>query len=105
MLVEGVLDLHHLRARGHHAVAALGGTGATPALFEQLTRQGIETITLALDADTPGHAATIAAIDAAYRAANAPDINIVRIRGAADPDAPIGVSKPRRPLWPPRHAG
>jgi hypothetical protein len=46
VLVEGVLDLHQLRAHGLLSVAALGGTGARPQLFERLASLSVETVTL-----------------------------------------------------------
>lgn len=48
VLVEGVFDLHQLRAHGLESVAALGGT-ARPQLFERLASLGVETVTLCLD--------------------------------------------------------
>jgi DNA primase len=42
ILVEGVFDVHQLRAHGAENVAALGGTGARPELFEGLASLDIE---------------------------------------------------------------
>lgn len=86
VLVEGVLDLHHLHARGFERVAALGGTTTPPALFERLTRLEFESVTLALDADQAGEKGTLAAIDAACRSRSSPALGVVRLAAASDPD-------------------
>ncbi len=89
VLVEGVLDLHHLRARGFDRVAALGGTATAPKLFERLSALGVQTVTLAFDADTAGELATIAAIEAACQSRASPALEVVRLSAAKDPDALI----------------
>src|SRR5205807_2166292 len=58
VLVEGFFDLHQLRARGIENVAAFGGTSTRPQTFERLHRLGIEVVTLCLDNDEAGRAAT-----------------------------------------------
>jgi DNA primase len=80
LLVEGVLDVHILQANGVQHAAALGGTAASPRLFEQLAKRGISDVTLALDNDPAGVAATHRAIDAAIRADRSPRVWVV------DPD-------------------
>ena len=80
LLVEGVLDVHILRAHDVGPVAALGGTTIQSHLFEQLADLGIDQITLALDNDTAGHDATARSIDASVRAARSPNTWII------DPD-------------------
>jgi DNA primase len=65
---DGFLDLHQLRTRGIENVAALGGTSVTPETFERLHRLGVEAVTLCLDNDDAGRAATARAIDALARA-------------------------------------
>ena len=82
VLVEGVLDHHHLHARGIPTTAALGGTATRPDLFTALDLFGVEEVTLMLDADHAGHDATCRAIDNAVRAERCPDLTVVRI----DPD-------------------
>ena len=57
---------------GFNRVAALGGTASSAQLFELLAARGVETVTLALDADEAGAAATIAAVEAACRSAASP---------------------------------
>jgi integrase len=86
VLVEGVIDVHHLRARGFQQVAALGGTAGSPQMFERLATLGFETVTLALDADAAGRKATITSIEAAYRGLS-PAIDVVRLTKEKDPDA------------------
>jgi hypothetical protein len=80
LLVEGVLDVHVLRAYGVESVAALGGTTAGSGLFERLTDVGVERVVLALDNDPAGHAATGRSIDASVHASRSPDVWVV------DPD-------------------
>jgi DNA primase len=80
VLVEGVLDVHILRAHGVEGVAALGGAATSERLFEQLADRGIQNATLALDNDPAGRAATIRAIERATSASRSPHIWVV------DPD-------------------
>jgi hypothetical protein len=90
ILVEGLIDVHHLRARGVTNVAALGGTGTRPEAFERLARLGFERVTLCLDRDEPGRAATARAIEHAARAKRSPSIFVVdpeHLAPAKDPDA------------------
>ncbi len=54
VLVEGVFDVHQLRAHGIENCAALGGLASGPKTFEQLARWGVEHVTLCLDRDGPG---------------------------------------------------
>jgi DNA primase len=90
VLVEGVFDLHQLRAHGLESVAALGGTGARPELFGRLASLGVETVTLALDNDEAGRGATARAVEQAARATRSPALLVVdprRLASAKDPDA------------------
>jgi hypothetical protein len=90
VLVEGLLDVHHLRARGITNIAALGGTATRAELFERLAHHGFESVTLCLDHDTAGRAATDKAIDQAARARRSPTIFVVdpeRLAPTKDPDA------------------
>ena len=79
-LVEGVIDVHVLRAHDVHAVAALGGTSIGRGVFERLGDQGVERVILALDNDDAGRAAVAKAVDSSVRAARSPDVWVV------DPD-------------------
>lgn len=90
VLVEGVFDLHQLRAHGLESVAALGGTGARPQLFERLASLGVETVTLCLDNDEAGRMATVRTVEQAARARTSPARFVVdpkRLGSAKDPDA------------------
>src|SRR5262249_45277208 len=51
VLVEGLLDVHHLRAKGIANVAAIGSARIQPDTLLRLSTRGIETFTLALDND------------------------------------------------------
>lgn len=90
VLVEGVFDLHQLRAHGLESVAALGGTGARPQLFERLASLGVETVTLCLDNDEAGRMATVRTVEQAARVRTSPALFVVepkRLGSAKDPDA------------------
>ena len=90
ILVEGLLDVHQLRARGMRSVVAVGGTSAPPAMFERLARAGVESVILAFDNDDPGRRGAAKAVEAACRAKTAPAIRVVEPTGlgdAKDPDA------------------
>jgi DNA primase len=99
VLVEGVMDLHQLRAHGMENVAALGGTSTSPQTFERLHRFGIEAVTLCLDNDDAGRTATARAIEHAARARHSPDLYLIdpeRLAPAKDPDALIRTLGPTR---------
>jgi DNA primase len=90
VLVEGLLDVHHLRVRGVTHVAALGGTGADSVTFERLAQLGFERVTLCLDGDGPGRVAAARAVDRAVRAAASPTLLVLdstHLAPAKDPDA------------------
>jgi DNA primase len=89
VLVEGFFDLHQLRARGVDNVAALGGTSIRPQTFERLHRLGIDIVTICLDNDEAGRAATARAVEHSARARHSPDIYVIdpeRLKPAKDPD-------------------
>jgi DNA primase len=59
-------------------------------LFERLNALGVETVTLCLDNDEAGRAATARAIEKAARATRSPGLFVVdpkRVGSAKDPDA------------------
>jgi DNA primase len=90
VLVEGLLDVHHLQARGVSNVAALGGTGTDSATFEQLAQLGFRRVTLCLDGDGPGRVAAARAVDRGVRAAASPALLVLdakHLAPAKDPDA------------------
>ena len=89
VLVEGVFDLHQLRAHGVANVAALGGVGIAPRTFELLSRLGVERVTLCLDRDQPGRAAMARAVEHSTRARRSPSILVIdpeSLAPAKDPD-------------------
>jgi hypothetical protein len=90
LLVEGLLDVHHFRARQITNVVALGGTAVRPATFEAFARAGFESITISLDRDEAGRAATAHAVERAAGAASSPAVYVVdpdQLAPAKDPDA------------------
>lgn len=90
VLVEGLLDVHQLRAHGIVNVAALGGTGIHSAVFERIACLGVERVTVCLDRDQPGRVATARAVEHAARARRSPQIFVVdpeHLAPAKDPDA------------------
>jgi len=89
VLVEGLIDVHQLRARGIEGVASLGGTSMRAQAFQRLRRRGIETVTLCLDNDDAGRRATARAVEESARAANGPIVYVVdpaALAPAKDPD-------------------
>jgi DNA primase len=89
LVVEGLLDVHHLRARGVENVVALGGTALSSRLLERLDRAGVEAVTLSFDRDRAGRSAASRAVAAAGRAARSPRIFVVEpelLAPAKDPD-------------------
>lgn len=90
VLVEGLLDVHHLRAHGLANIAAVGAARIQPESLAGFTKHGIETVTLALDNDQPGRDGLVRAIERISRAADAPNVRVVdpeRLGTAKDPDA------------------
>jgi DNA primase len=89
VLVEGLLDVHHLCAKGIANVAAIGSARIKPETLARLSKYGIETITLALDNDESGRDALAAMIDRASRFEHAPALRVVHpaeLGDAKDPD-------------------
>ena len=98
VLVEGVLDLHQLRAHAINNVAALGGTAIATNTFERLQRLGFETVTLCLDNDDAGRAATARAVEHAARARRSPDVYVIdpdQLEPAKDSDELVRTTRTR----------
>lgn len=90
VLVEGVMDLHQLRARGIENVVALGGLGVQSRTFERLARVGVERVTFCFDRDEPGRTAIARAVEQAARAHQSPAVEVLDpdlLAPAKDPDA------------------
>ena len=97
VLVEGLLDVVNLQARGLVNVAAIGGAGGemTAKRWEALAALGAPPVVLALDNDEPGRAGTVAAVENIIKGVNGVNsINVpvnvldpVHLGEAKDPDA------------------
>ena len=89
VLVEGLLDVHHLRAHGLANIAAVGAARIQPDTLARLTRHGIESVTLALDNDRSGRDGLARAVDCSARLENAPSLRVLdpsELGDAKDPD-------------------
>jgi DNA primase len=89
VLVEGLVDVHHLRAKGIANVAAIGSARIQAEKLVRVFKHGIETVTLALDNDESGREALAAAIDRTSRLEHAPALRVVHpaeFGDAKDPD-------------------
>ena len=91
VLVEGLLDVVNLHARGMANVAATGGTFAllTPERWETIAGLGVERVVLASDADEAGRDGLAAALRNARKARNVSEVYVVdpeAYGGAKDPD-------------------
>lgn len=95
VVVEGLLDVHHLHARGVANVVALGGTGADSRTFERLAQLGFERVTLCLDRDGPGRVAATRAVDRAVRAAQSPTLLVLDAKHLAPAKDPDGFVRER----------
>jgi DNA primase len=96
-LVEGLIDVHQLRARGIDNVAALGGTSMRPQTFERLHQRGVEIVTLCLDNDDAGRAATARAVEQSARARQSPYVCAIdpeQLAPAKDPDELVRARGP-----------
>ena len=86
MLTEDLLDACLLNARGFGPVAAIGGEGGafTPRRWEELSRLGIGTVTLAFREDDGRHDAVRDCLVHALRARTAPEVYVLEPTGPAD---------------------
>jgi DNA primase len=76
VIVEGVLDALAIRARGHDAAVALGGSSAGEATWRALSRHGVRHAWLLADHDAVGDQACRAATRSLLRTDNAPRLSI-----------------------------
>lgn len=102
VLVEGLLDVHHLHAKGFSNVAAAGGARLQPGAITRLQSFGFDSVVLAFDNDAPGREGTARAVEGVSRAKEAPTLRVLEpklLAGAKDPDAFVrehGIEKFRR---------
>ena len=90
LLVEGLIDVHRLRADGFLNVAAVGGARVSSQTMEQLGRLGVESVVLAFDNDGPGREGLSSAIDAGTKTRGAPSLRVLEpklLGETKDPDA------------------
>ena len=90
LLVEGLIDVHHLRAKGLPNVAAVGGARLNPDLVPRIGRLGFDTIVLAFDNDAPGREGISRAVEGVSRAKEAPTLRVLepkQLGASKDPDA------------------
>ncbi len=99
VLVEGLVDVHHLQAKGMANIAAVGGARVDPDLIPRIGRLGFDTIVLALDNDPAGREGTSRAVETACRAKEAPALRMLapgQLGASKDPDGFVrehGVEK------------
>jgi DNA primase len=89
-LVEGLIDVHHLRSKGFPSVAAIGGARVQPDALRRFGRLGIDSVVLALDNDVPGRDGTARAVERIMRTTDAPTLRVLdpeRLGDSKDPDA------------------
>jgi DNA primase len=89
VLVEGLIDVHHLRVHGYPTAVAAGSAGVSASALTRLARHGVESVVVAFDNDVAGRDGIARAIDDISRASRGPALRIVepRLLGAAkDPD-------------------
>jgi len=94
VLVEGLLDVVHLQARGFLNVAAVGGEGTElkPDRWEVLSSFGVSSVVLLLDNDAAGVEGTLAAVDNVRKVRNVRNVPVlyvvdpVHLGDSKDPD-------------------
>jgi DNA primase len=90
VLVEGLLDVHHLRAKGFPGIAAIGSARLHPAAGRRLRRLGFDSIVLAFDNDEPGRQGAARAVEDIAGASVGPAARVLEpglLGEAKDPDA------------------
>jgi DNA primase len=90
VLVEGLIDVHRLRADGMGNVAAVGGARMTPEMISHVSRATLDSLVLAFDNDAAGRDGISAAVDAFSRSSAAPTIRVIEptvFGDSKDPDA------------------
>jgi DNA primase len=90
VIVEGLIDVHHLRSRGYSTVAAIGGARVQPSTVIRLGRFGFDSVVLAFDNDAAGRDGLARAVEYVSRASVAPNLRVVEpglLGDTKDPDA------------------
>lgn len=90
VLVEGLVDVHQLRAQGFATAAAVGGARLQAAGLTRLPRFGFDSVVLAFDNDPAGRQGLSRAVDDLSRARVGPDLRVLdpsHLDDAKDPDA------------------
>ena len=90
VLVEGLVDVHQLRAQGFATAAAIGGARLQAATLTRLPRFGFDSVVLAFDNDPAGRQGLSRAVDDLSRARIGPDLRVLdpsRLDVFKDPDA------------------
>jgi DNA primase len=93
VLVEGLIDVHRLRADGMTNVAAVGGARMPLGMISRVSRSGLDSVVLAFDNDAAGRIGTSGAVDAFSRSSAAPPIRVIEpttLGDSKDPDAFVG---------------
>jgi DNA primase len=94
VLVEGLIDVHKLRASGLANVAAVGGSRVQPEALIRLGRLGFDSVVLAFDNDDAGREGMSRAIERVTRSDRAPALRVLEpaaLGDAKDPDAFVGA--------------
>jgi DNA primase len=89
-LVEGLIDVHHLRSKGFASVAAIGGARVQPDALRRFERLGIDSVVLALDNDASGRDGTARAVERITSLTDAPTLRVLdpeQLGDSKDPDA------------------
>lgn len=89
VLVEGLLDVVLLQARGFYNVAALGTASLSAERWAELAALGFPSFTLALDNDEAGRAGTLKALENLRKVDNVRKVYVIReeaLGQAKDPD-------------------
>jgi DNA primase len=89
VLVEGLIDVHHLRGCGYPTVVAAGSARVSSSALTRLGRHGVETVVVAFDNDPAGRDGIARAVEDVSRARGAPALRILEPRllgDAKDPD-------------------
>jgi DNA primase len=91
VLVEGLIDVHHLRGHGYPTVVAAGSARVSASALTRLDRHGVEAVVLAFDNDAAGRDGIARAIEDVSGARRAPALRIIEPRLFGDAKDPDGV--------------